>query len=221
MIIKAMNLLILRYGGNKMKFIENYEKLNQQNKDQFSRVSNKLLSIGFLTKKKEDNKKDYYFIQSHKELFRDYFSYINWELEIDEGFGVVHLNNINDTNRKNFKLNESIILLILRLLFQEKLQELSLANNVTIQIDEIHTRYDALKIRDKRLDKTTLRSALRMFKSYNIVDPLDSDYALGDSRMIIYPTILLAIKVDDINRVYEKLDSYRRGGEQNEETDED
>lgn len=202
-------------------FQDLYDNLNSSQKTEFSRITNKLLSICFLTKKKEDNKKDYYFIESHKELFQSYFEFIDWEIEIDEEFGVIHLNNKQDTNRKNLKLNESIILLILRLLFQEKIQEISLANNVLIRIEDIHDRYNALKIRDKAIDKTTMRNAIRLFKSYNLVDPLDSDYALGDTRLIIYPSILLAIKVDEINKVYEKLESYRKGGDIDEEVSED
>lgn len=202
-------------------FIDRYDELNTTQKSDFSRIANKLLSICFLTKKKEDNKKDYYFIQTHKNLFSEYFMFINWELEIDEEFGVIHLNNQQDTNRRNFKLNESIILLILRILFQEKMQELSLANQVVIRIEEIQNRYNALKIRDKNLDKTTLRSTIRLFKNFNIVDPLDSDYALGDTRLIIYPTILLAVKVDDITKVYDKLSSYKKRGESDEDTEED
>ncbi len=202
-------------------FQEIYDQLNSTQKSEFSRIANKLFSICFLTKKKEDNKKDYYFIQSHKELFETYFEFINWEIEIDEEFGVIHLNNKQDTNRRNFKLNESIILLILRLLFHEKMQELSLANNVVIRIDDIHERYKALKIRDKAIDKTTLRNAIRLFKSYNLVDPIDSDYAMGDSRLIIYPTILLAVKVDEIGKVFEKLNTFKKGCDDDEETSED
>jgi|SRR5690554_2325434 len=202
-------------------FEERYNELNTTQKNDFSRIANKLLSISFLTKKKEDNKKDYYFIQNHKELFINYFEYINWELEIDDEFGVIHLNNKDNTNRLNFKLNESIILLILRLLFHEKMQELTLTNNVFIRIDEIHERYKALKIREKNIDKTTLRNTLRLFKRYNLIDPIDGDYVIGDSRLIIYPTILLAVKVDEIKKVYEKIDTFRKGGETYEEIDED
>ncbi len=202
-------------------FINLYNELNSTEKDEFSRIANKLLSICFLTKKKDENKKDYYFIQQHQTLFSEYFEFINWELEIDEGFGVIHLNNKQDTNRLNFKLNESIILLILRLLFQEKIQELSLSNQVVIRIEEVHNRYDALEIREKKLDKTTIRNAIRLFKRFNLVEPLDSDYALGDTRLIIYPSILLAVKVDDIAKVYDKLNSYKRRGDTDEEIDED
>lgn len=203
-----------------MNFVELYESLNTTEKNEFARIANKLLSITLLTKTKEDNKKDYYFILSHKQLFSEYFSYINWEVEINEDYGVIHLNNLSNINRLNLNLNESILLLLLRQIYQEKLKEISMAQNVLINIEELKVRYDSLKIRNRQLDKTTLRNVIRLFKRFNIVEPLDSDYALGDTRLIIYPTILMVIKVDDIMKISEKLESYRLGGEEDEETDE-
>ncbi len=203
-----------------MNFVELYESLNTTEKNEFARIANKLLSITLLTKAKEDNKKDYYFILSHKQLFSEYFSYINWEVEINEDYGVIHLNNLSNINRLNLNLNESILLLLLRQIYQEKLKEISMAQNVLINIEELKVRYDSLKIRNRQLDKTTLRNVIRLFKRFNIVEPLDSDYALGDTRLIIYPTILMVIKVDDIMKISEKLESYRLGGEEDEETDE-
>lgn len=203
-----------------MNFVELYESLNTTEKNEFARIANKLLSITLLTKAKEDNKKDYYFILSHKQLFSEYFSYINWEVEINEDYGVIHLNNLSNINRLNLNLNESILLLLLRQIYQEKLKEISMAQNVLINIEELKVRYDSLKIRNRQLDKTTLRNVIRLFKRFNIVEPLDSDYALGDTRLIIYPTILMVIKVDDIMKISEKLESYRLGSEEDEETDE-
>lgn len=207
--------------GRIMNFIEYYEKLNATQKKEFSRIANKLLSITLLTKKKEDNKKDYYFVNTHKELFTEYFDYIQWEIEINDVYGVIHLNNTVDTNRRNFNLNESILLLILRQIYQEKTQELTLADQVIIRIDDLKTRYNSLKIRDKQLDKTTLRNSMRLFKKYNLVEPFDGDYALGDTRLIIYPTIMMVIKVDDIMKLTDKLSSYNRGDDEDEKTDED
>ncbi|ABR48310.1 conserved hypothetical protein [Alkaliphilus metalliredigens QYMF] len=205
-----------------MGMTEKYNHLNSKQKDEFARIANKLLSIGFLTKKKEDNKKDYYFIENHKEIFANYFEISGWELEIDDTYGVIHLVNHHDQNRHHFKLYESIILLVLRLLYYEKMQELSLAENMVITVDDLHQRFFALKLRDKPLDKTTLRSALRLFRKFNLIDLIDSDISLGDARMIIYPTILLAVRVEDIRKVYEKLDTYRSGEVvEDEEADED
>lgn len=204
-----------------MNINEKYKNLSTSQKEDFKRIANRLLSIGFLTKRKEDNKKDYYFIENHREMFSNYFNIAGWELEVDETFGAIHLVNTSNMNRHQFKLYESIILLIIRLIYYEKMQELSLAENVVITLDEIHQRFAALKLRNKPIDKTTLKSAIRLFKKFNLIEPLDSDLGLGDTRIIIYPTILLALKVEDIRKIYEKLESYKKEGIEDEETDQD
>jgi hypothetical protein len=204
-----------------MNVTERYTNFTSSQKEDFRRIVNRLLSIGFLTKKKEENKRDYYFVENHREVFINYFNIAGWELEIDETFGVIHLVNTQNMNRHQFKLYESIVLLIIRILYYEKMQELSLAENVVITVDEIHQRFSALKLRSKPIDKTTLKNVVRLFKKFSILDPLDSDISLGDARIIVYPTILLAVKVDDIRKVYEKLESYRRGADEDEEANED
>lgn len=43
---------------------------------------------------------------------------------------------------------------------------------------------------------------------------------MEDTRIIIHPTILMAIRVDDIREVYNKLKNYKKGDEDNEEAEE-
>lgn len=215
----VFRFMILKFGGSSMNFSERYNNLTTSQKEDLKRVANRLFSIGFLTKKKEDNKKDYYFVENNKDLLQTYFAVSGWELEFDETYGVIHLVNTVNQNRHQFRLYESILLLLIRTIYHEKMQELSLAENVVVTVEELHQGFAALKLRDKPMDKTTFKNALRLFKRFNLLEPLDNDVGLGDTRIIVYPTILLAVKVDDIRKVYEKLESYRRGAADDEEDD--
>ena len=72
------------------------------------------------------------------------------------------------------------------------------------------------------MDKTILRKTLRKFKRYNIIETLDRDITAGDSRIIIFPTIQMLVRSENIDNVYEKLQVYKsRGDEDNEEDDRD
>lgn len=59
-----------------------------------------------------------------------------------------------------------------------------------------------------------------MLKRFNIVTNLDSDLTMEDTRIIIHPTILMAIRVDDIREIYNKLKNYKKGDENSEEAEE-
>jgi hypothetical protein len=54
---------------NKMSEKNGFDSLPSAEKENFTRLCNKLLSVGFLCKKKSGSRKDYYFIQKHREIF--------------------------------------------------------------------------------------------------------------------------------------------------------
>ncbi|WP_227765673.1 DUF4194 domain-containing protein [Zhaonella formicivorans] len=195
-----------------MNIGEAFHNLRNQEKEDFIRVANRLLSTTFITRKNEQNKKDYYFLERHYELMREYFSLSGWELIHDRPLGVFQLVNTYGFNREKLKMEESIILLIIRLCYEEKKRtELSLAENVLLTTRDIQERYLALKIREKPLDRKVIRETINMLKRYNILQNLDSDPADPDCRLEIFPSLLLAVRVEDIKELYDKLAAYGSG----------
>ena len=192
--------------------MELFEGMLQRDKDEFTRIGNRLLSQCFVCKKNETTRADYYFIVKYKEKFSEYLSVLGYRLDINEEYGVVQLVNTQNYNRYNMKLFESIILLILRILYDEKKRELSISDEVIINMGDIHEKFMSLKIRDKMIDKTTLRNAISTMRRFQLVEPLDRDLSNEDARLIIYDSILMEVRVEDIRSAYEKLDHYRKGG---------
>lgn len=196
--------------------MELFEGMLQKDRDEFRRVCNKLMSICFICKQNEQTRAEYYFVLRHKEVFEHYLDILGYTLEINEEYGVIQMVNRENYNHINLKLNDSIILLLLRILYDEKKRELSITD-VVINIGDIQEKYRSLQIRDKQIDKTTMNNALRLFKRYNLVELLDRDMMQEDSRIIIYNTVLMAVRADDIRRVSEMLARYKKGGESADE----
>ena len=196
------------------------EGMLQKDKDEFVRICNRLLGSCFVCKRNETSRRDYYFITQHREKFSQYLSVLGYRLEINEEYGVVQLTHPQNYNRYNMKLFESVILLILRILYDEKKRELSVSDEVIINMGDIHEKFLTLKIRDKMMDKTTLRNAISTMRRFQLVEALDKELSNQDSRLIIYDSILMAVRVEDIRQAYEKLENYKKGGKINEETDE-
>lgn len=193
----------------------------QRDKDEFKRVCNKLLSICFLCKRSDAGKSDYYFVLKYRDRFRDYLEVLGYRLEINEEYGVIQLTNSQNYNRLNLKLFESVILLILRILYDEKKRELSVSDEVIVNLGDIQDKFLSLQIRDKMIDKTTMRNSLQLFRRFQLIQPLDRDLNDEESRVLIYDSILMAVRVEDIKQAYEKLEIYRKGKRVNEEVDED
>ena len=199
--------------------MELFEGMLQKDRDEFRRVCNKLMSTCFICKQNVDTKSEYYFILRQRPVFERYLDVLGYTLEINEEYGVVQLVNRENYNHAHLKLYESIILLILRILYDEKKRELSLSD-VVINVGDIQEKYLSLKIREKQIDKTTMNNALRLFKRYNLVALLDKDLFQEDSRIVIYDSILMAVRVEDIKRVSDMIALYRKGGTSNEDTEE-
>lgn len=199
--------------------MELFEGMLQKDKDEFRRVCNKLMSICFICKQNEDTKSDYYFILRQKAVFLRYLDVLGYTLEINEEYGVIQLVNRENYNHVHLKLYDSIILLILRILYDVKKRELSLTD-VVINVGDIQEKYLSLKIREKQIDKTTMGNALRTFKRYNLVALLDKDLTKEEARIVIYDTILMAVRVEDIKRVSDLIALYRKGGAESESFEE-
>jgi len=193
-------------------------------KEKFRITANKLLNNCFILKKKEDTRSEYVFILQNKKYFQEYFELLGYQLEINENQGVVALYNMNGTGRLHLKKSESILLLIFRLLYIEKRKELSLNEETVIIMEEMHQKYNMLKIDVKStIDKTTLRDAVRLFKRYHLVQPLDADVTVLECRIKLYPSLLFAMTNENINEYYEqmqeKIKKYMKGGVNNDEED--
>ena len=210
-----------------MEFIDVLENVP---KDKFRATANKLLNECFIIKKNKDTISDYSFILNYRDYFISLFDVLGYELVIQEDQGVIGINNPAGTGRIHLKKIESMLLLILRLLYIEERKKVSQTGDVVVIVDQVYDKYNMLKMQNK-LDKTTLRNSMGLFRRYHLIQNLDADMSNPDTRVIIYPSILLAVANSSLDDMYQaakdKLDKYGRGGEDradssdDEEADED
>ena len=174
-------------------------------KEKFRVAANKLLNHCFLLKKRDDTKKDYMFVKQNMDMFVSYFDLLGYELKINEDQGVIGLINQFGTGRVELNKYESILLLILRLLYIEKRKELATySEEVTVLMEEIREKYSMLKIKAKPvMDKGMEKNFVKIFRRYNIIQNLDTDVNQADARIVIYPSVIMAVTVENVNDYYE------------------
>lgn len=183
--------------------LDAYEKMNVTQQNQFRDTANKLLANTFLCRDKKDNRESYYFLMSYKEVFDEFFKILGYEITLDTASGCVMLSGGTASVTLKLKRDESIILLILRLLYHEKMKDASLNDNIICMAGDIHNKYDYLEIK-RKLNKTDLISAIRLFRRYNLIE-VTGDITTSTCRIVILPTILMAIQTEDINEVYQTI----------------
>lgn len=204
------------------RFSEDYQNLKEGEKTEFSRICNKLLQVNFLTKRKPGDGNDYRTILAFKEVFESFFALIDFELNIKREDEVVYIKNEAVYNHLRLRKAESVLLLVTRILYQRKMDFVTLDEDVEIFLYEIHDELTRIGYLDnKRITKNDLRPALQMMRAYNIIDYIDVGLS-DDARIKIYPTILYVTDLGGIRDVIDKLDGYMeaQGGVSYEEINE-
>lgn len=201
-------------------FYNKFIRLSDQKKEEFSRLCNKLLSYNYICATKPKDQEDYYKIIGELELYVDYFALMDYIVEHHSVDKVVNIYNQQNYNRYHFKKNESVILLILRKHYYLKMQEVSLLDHITMTLEELHDSLNSTGIFEKRINKTELKDIFKILKRYNIIDIMgnsDDDQAV----IIIYPTILYVLPMQQIEQIDNRLNEYKKRGENVEEISED
>lgn len=199
-----------------------FEKLelignSNSQKEKFAKAANNLLNHCFILKKKEDTRQDYIYIKDNKEQFALVFDLLGYDLRIDEDLGLISISNRNGTGKLQFTKLESIMFLIIKLLYLEKRNDLSTnGDNVIVTVQDIRDKYNVLKIKNKqKLDKNSEKQIIALFKRYNLIRNLTSDISQGETRIEIFPSIMIAIPNEGITYFYEsvkeRLAEYEQG----------
>jgi len=116
--------------------------------------------------------------------------------------------------------------LILKLLYLEKRNDISTGDTVIVTVQDIRDKYGVLKIKNKlKLDKKAESSIFSLFKRYNLIRTLTSNIADGDTKIEIYPSIMIVVPNEGVSHLYEnvkeKLADYEIEGDDDADTDEE
>lgn len=200
-------------------FNQQYQELKEGDKNNFSRISNKLLQVNLLTRKKPGDQNDYRFILAYKEIFEAFFNILDFTLNIKREDEVIYIVNDQRFNHISLRKTESVLTLVLRIIFQRKQDYVTLDENVEVYLHEIHDELTRIGYLDnKRITKSELKPALTFLRGYNIIDYIDPGLS-DDARIKIYPTIIYVTNLEGIKEVIDKLDGYLgRGRVEDEET---
>lgn len=200
------------------KLTQLYPRLTESEKDNFSKIANKLLSVNYICGFKDKDKNDYYFIDRHYELFECYLSLLDYEFAMNRGDKVVYIENIHKYNHLNLKKLQSVILLILKKVYFQKMQEITESDFITMTLGELHAEINATGIYEKRITQTDLRESIQVLTRYNICERI-GEFKNDDSRLIIYPTINYVLPLNKIDELYARMNTYKKGASY-EEVDE-
>ncbi len=204
-------------------FEEKFNELSYSEKNQFGSIVNRLLLKGFIVRDIFDNKEkivkispDYRFIEKRYDLINDYLSFSNWRIEIDKILGVVTLFNDNDENRIKLDRETSLVLFVLRQIYENERNQTSISGEsiyITTPI-LIRTMLEhGILMPGKKLTGRNIAKSLRFLAQHNIISKVSGNYDEGNVAFYIMPSIVYALDNEKIAAMSQALDNLNKKDE--------
>ena len=158
-------------------------------------TANYLLNHCFLLGSVEDQRAKYLYVQDHLDEVRAVFAPLGYSVLLYPApLQAAAL--VNGSQARLLKY-ESILLLVLRLLYLQKRESLAAnADEVLVTVEEVQTELQKMNL-PRRLDQKTLENLMRTLRRYNLARPVGRLSGL-DSRIEVFPTVLLALPDSDL-----------------------
>ena len=185
-----------------------YDKLSVKDKESFKKVVNRLLLQNYVLRDVYNEKEkimksnyDYRFIERNKSMIEAYLDYSGWQLSIDNKYGVAYVINAYEYNKVTFNKMSTIFLLVLRLIYDEEREKLSLKSEVMITVHDLINRMLSVGVFKKKPSAKDMESVLRKLSQYRVIDKGTGLWSQADTKLIIYPTILFILTDAKINEL--------------------
>lgn len=185
---------------------EGYEELNTQDVERMQEVIRTLLAQTFLPERKYDKKygrmmpdRMYDFCDRHLEFLMEYFAVAGIKLSQDTELGIIYLEGTDGIGEKLPKL-ATIYLLLLKLIYDEKMAAVSSSVNVITTFGELNGKAGEFRLIKGPSSMTEIKKAFAILKKYQMVEFLDVfEEQLENTRIMIYPCINLVLMREDVN----------------------
>lgn len=204
-----------------------YDELNVMEKETFKKIINQLLGKTFIVNHiYDENKKtsimnpDYRFIERNLNLFKNYLDLAGWKLERNDNYEVIYITSSYGYNKARLNKFTTIILYLLRLMYDQKRENINLTDQIIVTVSEIIATLNEIGAYEKKKPSMLeIKTALRTIASFNIIQKIDGAYESPDTKIIILPSILFAVTAESITKINENIKDAKETEEVEKEDD--
>ena len=191
-----------------------YQKLTEPDKESFRIALNLLLTESFIIRSLDAHSRAYRFASANTEIFDAYLELAGWSVRKDEHLGVISFVGPASA-RLQLKKDESIMLLVLRLLYEEKADELVIHGERTVRQQDIQDRLRT--VADLSYKKTPFISLLRRFQSLRLIQVVGAEDD-PEATVILFPSIPFVLDGVSLDDIAARIEAYR-GGDSSDDGD--
>ncbi len=212
---------------NLSEFAQEYSLLSSSEQAMFAQTVRRLLADGLLWREDEDDRLLYHFLGRRRELVADYLAVAGWELRHEERVSMFHLVHREGAHRRRLSREQTVWLLLLRLIYAEKRErlEVSLTRYPVVEVGAVAQRYAEFFPGQLVRKRTSLVDALRTFQALKLVRAAGGGaIRSGQTEQLIelLPALEIVVASGSVAELSDRLHTYgrARGADDGEAQDE-
>ena len=196
----------------------------QKELEGFKSVCNQLLSRTYVVRtlyrpgEGRVNNPDYTFLSTHFEEIQEYLAFLDWDLRKDDMNGYFYVLNTDEANRCNLNKKETAILLAIRMLYEENIERLGLAQDAICSVrdllEKVVTDYAILPAKPN-MDE--VKRALTTLDNHSVIQRIEGKYNQASCKFAILPTVLSVVSSEKLNAIVSVLIKEDEGEEAEED----
>ncbi len=188
------------------------------------RITNRLLGQTFLYQDVETDKDDYYTVYRHRPAFASILALAGFTLLHDDYHRVFQVLSDFSYCRARYKLDESLMIVVLRKLYEEQVTQLRLASDPVVTLGDVREEYRTITGRERDLGVGQYERLLRSLRKLGLIDTLDGrsiDVRNSEARLRLRGSVKMILPVQTADEMEAWLRKYHveeDGDESIEET---
>jgi hypothetical protein len=187
-------------------------QLPEKSQRDLPRVVNRILGQVFLYQDKDEDKEDYYFIHRHREACETALELSGYNLLHDDYHRIFQVISEYSYCRARYKLDETLMITVLRKLYEERLEHLSLAQDPVVTIGEVREEYRTITGKERDLGIVQYETLLRRLRTMGLIDTLDGrtiDVRDAEARLRLRGSVRLILPVQTVDELEAWIRKYR------------
>ncbi len=186
--------------------------LPEKTRREIPRVMNRLLGQTFLYQDREDEKEDYYFVHRHRAVFTALVGAAGFTLLHDNYHRIYQVVSDYGYCRRRYKLDESLMIVVLRKLYEEQVEQLNLATDPVVTVGEIREEYRTITGKERDLGIGQYEAIMRRMRRLGLVEPLEGrslDVRDSETRLRLRGSVKMILPVQTAEEMEAWLRRYR------------
>ncbi|MFQ5611384.1 MAG: DUF4194 domain-containing protein [Anaerolineae bacterium] len=186
--------------------------LPEKARREIPRVMNRLLGRTFLYQDKAEEKDDYYFVHRHRAVFAALLAVAGFTLLHDDYHRIFQVVSDFGYCRRRYKLDESLMIVVLRKLYEEHVEQLSLAADPVVTIGEVREEYRTITGKERDMGIGQYEAILRRLRHLGLIEPLDDrslDVRNSEARLRLRGSVRMILPVQTAEEMEAWLRRYR------------